>query len=167
MLLAWHAAAGLRGHALPSRSTLSIPWKPHSRIGKPCKTSVAKTAKKYACSCPTRKARPSRARAHRYLSSQQGMIERHYLLFVRVIMRANPQAAEREDSRCCRTSDVFRCYQIAPRQLQGKRLRDAVVQAPRSQNGWLQRRAQIVCTSRVVHVTSNSLPKRAPLRQGI
>jgi hypothetical protein len=42
--------AALRGHALPSRSTLSIVsthtswrWRPHSRIGKKCKTLVVRT----------------------------------------------------------------------------------------------------------------------------
>jgi hypothetical protein len=44
------ARRGLRGRALPSRSTLDIAnmhifwrWRPHSRIGKPCKMSVARS----------------------------------------------------------------------------------------------------------------------------
>ena len=50
MPLAQRAVAGSQGHALPSRSTLTtakldIFWrsKPHSKIGKPCKTPVPRT----------------------------------------------------------------------------------------------------------------------------
>jgi hypothetical protein len=46
-----HVVVALRGHVLPSRSTLSIVsthtswrWRPHSRIGKTCKTSVVRPA---------------------------------------------------------------------------------------------------------------------------
>src|SRR6516162_11041376 len=53
MQLARHAVAALRGHALPSRSTLSTAnmlifwrWRPHSKTGKACKTSVANSPAK-------------------------------------------------------------------------------------------------------------------------